>query len=87
MTTGSAIALVRLLLDHDREPEGAESPALDLFNKMVGELDLETAQSAASELACLSALLLRGLHDRHPGVDVDELVALWGLRVALDGAP
>ncbi len=81
-TVGSAVALVRLCLDMDDQPQ-----ALETFNVLVGELDLETAQEAIQELALFAAGLLQAMQDRHPGIDADELVARCGLRLAVEPNP
>ncbi len=77
---GSAVAAVRLALDFDERPG-----AFDEFNGLVDELDPESARVAVAELVLLVVGLLEALHESHPGIDPGELVARWGLRLALDG--
>ena len=83
MTSGSAVAVVRLALDLD-ETEDMSASAFDMFNAVVADLDLPTSRVVIAELALLVAGLLGGLRDRHPGLDPNELVARWGLRLATE---
>lgn len=74
-------ALLRLILDADDE-------SWQLAGELVDTANLHQARQAAWDAALFMTTLLLRLRNEHPDlIDVDAIVAEWGLKLAAEALP